>query len=395
MKRTILASAAVLFSATLLAQSYHQDCINPDIIRNSSRVPVARNEFVIPDVNGLHVYKADLHIHTVYSDADVTPELRVKEAWYDGLDIIAITDHIEYRRQEGKMLEFLNGYVPEGTKAVNNSIIRQDADERGIKADLNLSVRLAESAAKKFGMTVIPGAEITREPVSIGHFNALFTKDNNQIYDKDPIQSMRNAKAQGAIIMHNHPGWRRKSVEHPEVERKAYEEGLISGAEVMNGGEFYPKIIDRCHELGLFVGANTDIHDSATETYRAQGQRRNMTLIFAKDKSLESIREALLANMTLAYSFGTLAGDEQLLKDFFKACVSVKVIYEDTRNNKVTVAVTNNSSMEFLLQGNGNPFRFLPFTTITESIPEGKQPKWTVLNLWCGENAHPVVELEK
>lgn len=89
----------------------------------------------------------------------------------------------------------------------------------------------------------------------------------------------------------------------------------------MNGGEFYPKAISRAHAKNLFVSANTDIHDSATETYRAQGHRRNMTLIFAKENTLEALREAIEARRTLAYSFGTIAGDEQLLKDLFTASV--------------------------------------------------------------------------
>ena len=200
---------------------------------------------------------------------------------------------------------------------------------------------------------------------------------------------MRNAKAQGALIMHNHPGWRRTSVESPEIEAKAYAEGLIDGIETMNGSEFYPKVIDRAREKSLFVSANTDIHESAAETYRAQGQRRNMTLILAKDQSPEAIREALLARRTLAYSYGYIAGEEQLLKDFFKACVSVRIVNKTSK--KVTYAFTNTSSVEFTVQGKGNPVRFLPFTTITETVDKGKKVNWTVLNLWCGENAHPAV----
>ena len=88
--------------------------------------------------------------------------------------------------------------------------------------------------------------------------------------------------------MHNHPGWRRKSLEHPEFEVKAYGEGLIDGIEIMNGAEFYPKAIARAHARKLFVSANTDIHDATAETYRLQGHSRNMTLIFARNNSLES-----------------------------------------------------------------------------------------------------------
>ena len=49
-----------------------------------------RQEITIPQILGYNVYTADLHTHTIYSDGNVTPELRVREAWQDGLDILAI-----------------------------------------------------------------------------------------------------------------------------------------------------------------------------------------------------------------------------------------------------------------------------------------------------------------
>ena len=75
---------------------------------------LVRTEIVTPQVNGYNVYKADLHIHTLFSDGDVTPALRIAEAWYDGLDIIAITDHLEARTYERKMLKALAGYNADG-----------------------------------------------------------------------------------------------------------------------------------------------------------------------------------------------------------------------------------------------------------------------------------------
>lgn len=59
-----------------------------------------RTQIFLPQIDGKTFYKADLHLHTIFSDGDVTPDMRVVEAWYDGLDIIAITDHMEYRRIE-------------------------------------------------------------------------------------------------------------------------------------------------------------------------------------------------------------------------------------------------------------------------------------------------------
>ena len=59
-----------------------------------------RNDIRIPDVDGFHVLKCDFHTHTIFSDGRVWPTMRVDEAWKDGLDAIAITDHIEVRPVE-------------------------------------------------------------------------------------------------------------------------------------------------------------------------------------------------------------------------------------------------------------------------------------------------------
>ena len=61
----------------------------------SKTVEEVRKEFIIPQINGYQVLKGDFHLHTDYSDGCVWPDYRVREAWYNGLDVIAITDHIE------------------------------------------------------------------------------------------------------------------------------------------------------------------------------------------------------------------------------------------------------------------------------------------------------------
>jgi hypothetical protein len=53
-----------------------------------------RHEIAIPDIPGYTILKCDLHMHTVFSDGVVWPTVRVEEAWEDGLDAIAITDHM-------------------------------------------------------------------------------------------------------------------------------------------------------------------------------------------------------------------------------------------------------------------------------------------------------------
>lgn len=392
MKKIFLCLVAGLAALTSSAQYTHPDNVNKDMLRHTIRTSVkARNEIVIPQVSGYNVYKADLHTHSVYSDGNTTPEWRVDEAWYDGLDIIAITEHIEYRPSEPKMLEFLKAYAKKNAEAENYNIVFEKTGNDGIKADLNFAVKLAQAAAKYRQILIIPGTEITRPYQNIGHFNALFTTDNNIIPTDDPLQALRNAKAQGALIQHNHPGWKRTSLDMSEFEIAAYNENLIDGIEVMNGPEFYPIVIDRAKEKGLFISANTDIHGTTEMDYVGSQLGRNMTLILAKEKTLESVREALEAHRTIAYAYDQLCGSESLLKSLFMASVKFSMVRIDSKGRTV-FNITNMSSLPFAVCLPGaNPVWINPFTTVEA---KSSDLTLTVLNMWCGENAHPSFEVK-
>ncbi|MBQ5844176.1 MAG: histidinol-phosphatase [Alistipes sp.] len=388
--KKLLISILALLPISAMAQ------YNPETLRTPVAQAAQRLEIVLPQVNGYNIYKADLHTHSIYSDGEVTPAFRVREAFFDGLDAIAITEHIEYRRIEGKMLKFVKGYTGgKALKAENTDLIRNEITESGIKADLNYPVEEAIKESKKYGVLVIPGAEITREPVKIGHFNALFTKDNNTIYDPDPLQSIRNARKQGALIQHNHPGWRRTTCAKTEFELVAYKEGLIDGIEVANGGSLYLPIIDRAREDNLFVAANTDIHPTTAEYYRLKGQLRNMTLIFAKECTLEGLKEALEAKRSLALSGGYISGDEQLLKDFFLASIKHEVIGTDKKGTR-KVLVTNMYSLplEFKTSKNANPILLQPRQSVLLNVAKDKSLNLTLTNMLCGDMVNPKVKIE-
>ena len=106
------------------------------------------------------------------------PDVRVNEAWNEGLDAIAITEHIEYRPR-----------VKEGL----------------VCGDQNQSYKIAAEAGERMGILVVPGAEITRQK-PFGHMNAFFLTDANALDTDDPVQAVENAVKQGAFIMWNHPG---------------------------------------------------------------------------------------------------------------------------------------------------------------------------------------------
>jgi predicted metal-dependent phosphoesterase TrpH len=359
-----------------------------------SNAPV-RTNFILPSIDGLNCYTADLHVHTIFSDGELAPEERVKEAWIDGLDIMAITDHIETRRHERTWLKFLKGYSPDkkGFEQINTRCSRGvHADERGIVSDLNLSVELARKAAANYPeLTIIKGTEISREPEHFGHYCALFTKDNNIIYSRDDAQAIRNARAQGALITHNHPGWERLSTNYTEFEKKIYAEGLIDGIEVTNGKDFYPEIVRRAIDKKLYMVSATDIHATTASIFGKQNFYRDMTLIFAKDKSEQSLRKALLSQKTLGYCGGYIIGEESLLKKFFLASVTVKAAGDSSKGEKI--CISNNSSFDYTLKHNGRVWQLPAFQTI--SIPLfGKEPLFSVENMIHVDEKHPVVELK-
>lgn len=382
MKRIVIVLALTMAAVAANAQVYYPDSNNPDMTRYTERHEPCRKEIMIPStLNGYNVYKADLHTHSIFSDGLVHPKWRVYEAWQDGLDVMAVTEHIENRAYENMFHEYLKEYTDK----------EYQKGPAGLKnVDINFSIREAKKEAVKYGITIIPGSEITRSGSEVGHFNALFTTDNNLIYDEDPVQSIRNAKSQGALVMHNHPGWRRKDIKMTTTEKTAYGEGLIDGVEVMNGGMFFPGIIDRVREYNQFIAANTDVHKTTASDYRLTGADRPMTLILAKDKSLESLREALLQRRTIAFGFNTLCGSEELLRDFFHACVKV------TRINETSVLVTNMTSITFKLQqGKGRILNFDPFTSMVATVKKGSDTvSYRVVNMWTGVDSHPVIELK-
>ncbi|MGI6572321.1 MAG: PHP domain-containing protein [Fermentimonas sp.] len=266
----------------------------------------------IPDIEGYKTLKCDFHTHTVFSDGKLWPDQRVKEAWNEGLDVIAITDHIEYRPNKDILM-----------------------------GDHNKSYEIAKAQGDAMGMLVIHGAEITRQK-PLGHLNALFIQDANQLDRPDPLEAIDEAIKQGGFILWNHPGWPDdKSTIYP-IHEELIAKQKIHGVELFNGWEVYPKVIDWCQEYNLAPIANSDIHYTSSNLYRGK-LVRPMTLVFAKEYTVEGIKEALFAGRTLALYNHVLSGDEKLLKSLIEASLSIRVINE--KNG--TVEITNHSDVAY------------------------------------------------
>ena len=375
----VFALCAILCAPAQEYQTRYQSATEPQTLLPINYMRLSRQEVILPNVKGYTPYKADLHMHSTHTDGVVNVKGRMEEAWCDGLDVVAMTDHLSIRP------------VPEYGQPTPDSA----KTKRGSKAAK--AVEDALKYADNFGLLVIPAVELTGDGETQGHYNALFISDVRSVYDYDPMQAIRNAREQGALIMHNHPGWRHKSLDMSDFEKAVYAEKLIDGIELMNGPYFYPRVFDVAERHKLFMTSNTDIHTTTSQVYRENGYLRNMTFIFAKELSLCAMREALEAHRTLTYAFGTIGGEKTLLEELFKASVETKKLPEGKgkEEGRQRVMLTNKSSLPYTLRvGKGNPIILRPLSSTIVTVKAGSPVSCAILNMWCGENEHPSVKLK-
>jgi hypothetical protein len=92
---------------------------------------------------------------------------------------------------------------------------------------------------------------------------------------------------------------------------------------------------------------NSDAHSIISEIYERDANRP-MTLVFAKERSHDSLKEAMFAGRTMVYFRDVLAGKEEYARPFFFQCITVgKPYYENERS--VFIEVTNKSDIPFYL----------------------------------------------
>jgi len=281
-----------------------------------------RQEIQFPDIMGYKTLKCDLHMHTVFSDGQVWPTVRVDEAWREGLDVISITDHIEYQPHK-----------------------------KDVSTNHNRSYEIALPWAKNRGILLIRGTEITRDTPP-GHFNALFLDDVTPLDTPDLLDCMAAAAKQGAFIFWNHPGWKPDKTGWLDIHTTLYEKKYMRGIEVVNGGSYYPEAHEWALEKNLTFMGNSDIHSPSMLAQTTTEEHRTMTLVFAKDKSLGAVKDALFAGRTVAWYQNQLIGPQAYLEAIFQAAVKIKDIkYGD--GNVVRFQVKNHSDIDVELERTG------------------------------------------
>jgi predicted metal-dependent phosphoesterase TrpH len=291
----------------------------------------ARTPVNIPDIPGYTTLKCDFHIHTVFSDGLVWPTVRSEEAWRQGLDAIAITDHIEYQPHK--------------------------AD---VSTNHNRSYQIARKTGDDLEVIVIKGSEITHK-MPPGHLNAIFLTNSLPLATTNWQDQTRIAHDQGAFIFWNHPGWAPqqqdgKTIWHDE-HSWLLQQGFLQGIEVVNERDYYPEAHRWAIEKKLTMFSNSDIHAPLNLDYEVHqnNDHRPITLVFAKERSLAAIKDALFARRTAVYSGEKLIGEEQFLKPIFMQSVQfVKDSVKITSKDRYFMQIANTSDVTYELERVGD-----------------------------------------
>lgn len=321
-----------------------------------------KRDMVFPNTADYLVLTADLHTHSVFSDGHVWPNVRVEEGLRDGLDILAITEHLEWQPHRADLPN----------------------------PDRNRAYAIAREAATDEPILVVPGVEITRE-LPTGHINAIFVENANPLVQVDAgaddaagmaagLDALPDwgserevieyyvrtglwaadaaasaANAQGAFLFWNHPSWSEQAPDgKPPVSpqhQRWFSEKLLHGIEVVNGVSYSPESFQLALDNDLALIGTSDVHDLIDWDYPpALGGHRPVTLVFAGSAEMAAVRAALFAKRTAVWFQDTLLGRQSELAPLVKASIVVTSAHYLPETTLVQVRLENRSSVPFQLK---------------------------------------------
>jgi len=355
-----------------------------------------------PDTAHYITLVADLHTHTVFSDGHVWPKIRVAEALRDGLDALAITDHLEAQPHQ---------------HALPNH-------------DRNTAYNEARFAASGSQLIVISGSEITRNAPA-GHMNAVFIEDANALLPIPeapegmnplfhavsvwpPESAVSAANEQGAFVCWNHP-W--SSPDTPnrfarmtDFHKLLIEKGQLHGIEIVNGSTYN----EEAHQIALdndlaFIGTS-DIHDLIDWEYDIyKGGHRPVTLVLCEARSPEGLKEALFAHRTVVWFKNLLIGRAEHLGELLDASLIIENVEYLPNSEVILLTLKNLTSTQFRLRHISNKSQSLNgHADLVDVEPKGSiqlvlkpakpidevKIEFEVLNALTSPTTHPKIVLQ-
>ena len=254
-----------------------------------------RKEF-FKSPKGVFYISSDLHIHSVFSDGSVWPTIRVDEAVRDSIDLISLTEHLEYQSHISD--------IPHTNR--------------------NRSFQIAGGYVQKKPLAVVHGTEITK-PMPPGHFNAIFIKDANKFFDKNKeplifIKGIKEANKQGAFVFWNHPMWEANRSDGiaklDPIHKEVIDKKLLHGIEVVNFDTFSEEAMQIALDNELTMMGTSDVHVLIDWDFNKEEEsfHRPITFILSKNRTIKSIRDALFNGNTFIWYRDLIIGKSNNLK---------------------------------------------------------------------------------
>ena len=386
---------------------------------SSSSVDNASDAVIVfPDVDGRLTLISDLHTHSVFSDGHVWPNIRVSEAQRNGLDVLAITEHLEYQPHIAQIPHL----------------------------DRNIAYEEAYKAANTSDLLVIAGSEITRD-MPPGHMNAIFVKDSNKLINLDinnkaeaqklidaqgaviegldkqmvdhialasvwPVEeALKEASRQGAFVFWNHPMWSDQAKDGiarlSSMHKKFIADGQLHGIEIVNDDTYSEEAFKIALDNDLTLIGTSDVHNLIEWDYLTKkGEHRPVTLIFAKERTTDSLREALFQRRTAIWFKEILIGKEANILPLLNSIIDIESTGYIKGTQILKVVLKNNSSALIQLK-NLSAYTFFDSTNLinlpgnSEIIIRVKtienldklELDFQVLNALIAPNKNPTVKL--
>lgn len=337
-----------------------------------------------PDTENYKTLVSDLHTHSVFSDGHVWPNIRVTEALKDGVDVLAITEHLEYQPH---------------LEDIPNE-------------DRNKAFLEALGAAKGNEILVINGSEITRE-MPPGHINAVFIKDANKLINIDkskekeaqeeiekrldqlqgrdrkainffalanmwPVEkAVEEANNQGAFVFWNHPFWGSQKkdgiAELTTMHKMFIEKGQLHGIEVVNGDLYSEEAFKIAIDNNLTLIGTSDVHNLIDWDYSPhKGGHRPVTLIFSDSKDPNDVKEALMDRRTVIWFKNSLFGLKKNMDPLLKASLSIGSASYISDTDILRITLVNESDVKFLLQSKSD-FTYTNTEDLIEVPPQSSK----------------------
>lgn len=283
-------------------------------------------KIVFPDVEGYLTLKTDLHIHTVFSDGSVWPDIRVQEAIKDGLDVISLTEHLEYQPHS------------------------QDIPHPNRNRSYELALKLAENS----DLMIVHGSEITRS-MPPGHSNAIFIQDANLMLQDSALDAFQEAKRQNAYVFWNHPTWTGQEKDGIsklyEMHENLIAEGLLHGIEVVNENTYSDEALQIALDNDLTIMGTSDVHGLVDWLFNLEhGGHRPITLVFTKERTEASLQEALMEGRTVVWYNNLLVGKEQNMDLILNASIEVTDLTYGGDTQIAGVTIQNHSDSDLILK---------------------------------------------